>query len=87
MEKENYLLKIIQNKELSSGEKLVMVYFLICYDNDLEKEINLTNQEISYGINCSMRIISDYINSLINKGYLEFVRFDGRKRFLKISKI
>lgn len=83
----DYVKKILYNEELSSSEKLIMLCFLAEIEHDLEKQISLTNEEISNLTGCSQRIITTHIKTLIEKKYLKFIHFNGKKRFLKILKV
>jgi len=85
--KKNILDRIFNDKELTSIEKLLMLD-LIRVNGELTKEncyVNLANDEIAEHLNCSKTSASLTIKSLIQKGLLEMVKFDGRTRILKIT--
>lgn len=78
--------KIFATKDLTSMEKLIMIYILT-NNGELTNEncyVILTNQEISNNLNCSISCVSKVITSLIKKGYLEYYKFTGKNRVLKI---
>lgn len=90
MKIDNYnIIRVFQNKQLTSTEKLIMIDFIIDI-GDITKEnclTRLSNEEISKHINCSKTCVSQNLSSLIKKGYLEMINFDGRSRTLRIKKI
>lgn len=74
---------IFDDTNLTSKEKLLMIFFLQKSDN--QGYVIATNEEISKATNFSKRMASDYVKSLIQKGYLDYVKFNGKARILQIS--
>jgi len=75
---------IFDDTNLTSKEKLLMIFFL--QKSDKQGYVIATNEEISKTTNFSKRMVSDYVKSLIEKGYLDYVKFNGKARILQISR-
>ena len=86
VDKYNYV-KIFTDNNLSSMEKLTLLDIITEVGDITDKNCfcYLTNEEIARALNCHKMCVSKNISSLVKKGYLERISFNGKFRTLKIS--
>ena len=71
------------NKNLSFIEKGLLIEISSLTDEENEQYCYASNQYFAQFFNCSQSSITNAISRLIKLGYIEVVKFDGRKRYLK----
>ena len=82
----HWFIKVFADNNLSSMEKLLLLELLVD-TGDLTNDncfFYQTNEEISTRLNCSASCVSKLVSSLIKKGYLQYYKFTGKNRVLKI---
>ena len=78
---------IVNNKDLNMSEKLLLIMIKDNIKTHKIKDnvVTLTNKQLSILCGCSERKITDVIAGLIDKKILEVVKFDGKRRYLKLN--
>lgn len=71
------------NRDLTFLEKGLLVEIDSLTDEEKKQYCYASNQYFAGFFNCSQSSITNSISRLIKLGYIEVVKFDGRKRYLK----